>query len=226
MNNFKGDFLNIMIFFAPSDSRFTNSCISDRYCPISVLKNEPLWLCLCSRIIFLSRLADALKWISGSTHQFCLNHSSAARSLNWRSKSNAWSDSFIFIMSVQIFSRCSADEREPEEMKLLPRGSARAQLPNYMREGEESQLRSHPISIKIRVDRCIFHKTSTKSFPNFIFMSKNLHTFCTHTHIYVYIYTTLFLINFLFIFMSNVDILLVVLYIYFLLCLYRCFIKF
>uniref|UniRef100_A0A673J2Q5 Artemin a n=1 Tax=Sinocyclocheilus rhinocerous TaxID=307959 RepID=A0A673J2Q5_9TELE len=28
------NFLNILIFFAPSDSRFSNSCISAKYCPI------------------------------------------------------------------------------------------------------------------------------------------------------------------------------------------------
>ncbi len=28
LDNFKGDFLNISIFFAPSDCRFSNSCIS------------------------------------------------------------------------------------------------------------------------------------------------------------------------------------------------------
>ncbi len=32
--DFKGDFLNISIFFAPSDSRCSNSCISAKYCPI------------------------------------------------------------------------------------------------------------------------------------------------------------------------------------------------
>ncbi len=34
LDNFKGDFLNTLIFFAPSDSRFLNSCISAKYCPI------------------------------------------------------------------------------------------------------------------------------------------------------------------------------------------------
>ncbi len=33
LDNFKGDFLNIWIFFAPSDSRYS-SCISAKYCPI------------------------------------------------------------------------------------------------------------------------------------------------------------------------------------------------
>ncbi len=32
--NIKCNFLNILIFFAPSDSRFSNSCISAKYCPI------------------------------------------------------------------------------------------------------------------------------------------------------------------------------------------------
>ncbi len=34
MDTFKGDFLNILNFFAPSDSKFSNSCISAKYCPI------------------------------------------------------------------------------------------------------------------------------------------------------------------------------------------------
>jgi len=34
LENFKGDFLNILTFFAASDSRFSNSCISTKYCPI------------------------------------------------------------------------------------------------------------------------------------------------------------------------------------------------
>jgi len=34
MDNFKGNFLNVLILFAPSDSRFTKSCISANYCPI------------------------------------------------------------------------------------------------------------------------------------------------------------------------------------------------
>ncbi len=39
LDNCKGDFLNTWIFFfAPSDSRFTNSCISDKYC--SALTNQ------------------------------------------------------------------------------------------------------------------------------------------------------------------------------------------
>ncbi len=33
LDNFKGDFLNIYIFFAPSDSRLSNSCISAKYGP-------------------------------------------------------------------------------------------------------------------------------------------------------------------------------------------------
>ncbi len=33
MDNCKGDFLNIFIFFAPSDSRFSKSCMSATYCP-------------------------------------------------------------------------------------------------------------------------------------------------------------------------------------------------
>ncbi len=32
--NFKGNFLNILILFAPSNSRFSNSCISAKYCQI------------------------------------------------------------------------------------------------------------------------------------------------------------------------------------------------
>ncbi len=32
LDNFKGNFLNLLIIFvAPSDSRFLNSCISDKY---------------------------------------------------------------------------------------------------------------------------------------------------------------------------------------------------
>ncbi len=34
MDNFKGDFFQYLDFFAPSDSRFSNSCISAKYCPI------------------------------------------------------------------------------------------------------------------------------------------------------------------------------------------------
>ncbi len=34
LDNFKGNFLNILFFFAPSDSRFSNRCISTKYCPI------------------------------------------------------------------------------------------------------------------------------------------------------------------------------------------------
>ncbi len=34
LDNFNGDFLSISIFFAPSDSRFSNNCISSKYCPI------------------------------------------------------------------------------------------------------------------------------------------------------------------------------------------------
>ncbi len=34
LGNFKSDFLNFFDFFAPSGSRFSNSCISAKYCPI------------------------------------------------------------------------------------------------------------------------------------------------------------------------------------------------
>ncbi len=33
-DNFKGDIFQYFYFFAPSDSRYSNSCISAKYCPI------------------------------------------------------------------------------------------------------------------------------------------------------------------------------------------------
>ncbi len=37
LNNFKGDFLNILDFFASSDSRFSNSFISAKYTSMEIL---------------------------------------------------------------------------------------------------------------------------------------------------------------------------------------------
>ncbi len=37
LDNIKGFFLNILIFFAPSDSRFSNSCILAKYYPILII---------------------------------------------------------------------------------------------------------------------------------------------------------------------------------------------
>ncbi len=69
---------SIFRFFAPSDSRFTNSCISAKICPIitnhtsmdilftqlsddvliSISKNWPLWLVLCSWVTYVLRTEE------------------------------------------------------------------------------------------------------------------------------------------------------------------------
>lgn len=58
--------------------------------------------CMIIFLIFMNAHLNS-RWISDSfsaqlTHQFCWNHSSATRSSNWRSNSNARSESFIFIL--------------------------------------------------------------------------------------------------------------------------------
>ncbi len=56
LDNFKGDFLNIEICFAPSHSRFLNSCISAKYCSILTNINGKYIYLFCELWGFFHRL--------------------------------------------------------------------------------------------------------------------------------------------------------------------------
>ncbi len=64
LENFKGDFLNISIFFcSPSDSRFSNSCISAKYCPFH---NKPYIHRKLIYLPFRSKKNDPDDWFYGT----------------------------------------------------------------------------------------------------------------------------------------------------------------
>ncbi len=66
MDNFKGDFLNlylfVLFFFARSDSRFSNSCISAKYRP-NLTKTIHQWKAYVFSYKF--RNIDTLDWFCG-----------------------------------------------------------------------------------------------------------------------------------------------------------------
>ncbi len=72
--NFKGEFLNISIFFAPSDSRFSNSCVSAKYCPIITNIHQWKVYLFSFHMMYKSQNIDPYDWFNGPGSQifFCV----------------------------------------------------------------------------------------------------------------------------------------------------------
>ncbi len=79
--DFKSDFLNILIFFAPSDSRFSYGCILSKYCPI--LTNHTSTESLFIQMMYKSQFQKIYPYdcFCGPWSHFCGDHDTFSKIL-------------------------------------------------------------------------------------------------------------------------------------------------